>query len=372
MKRIPWTSVGSMLLLGFVLTACGSTNAPTPDIVATAVAATLTAIAPTQAATVAPAPATNRPATQSPTDTPIPAPPTATAVPPTPTPIVIDDLPVDGENGNLSLRGDRTTKEGRYVLLPQIPRDQVTTPMVFRGQIALRVEVFDPQRGEKDGAGIQAVTFSIIDNETNDVVYQNQETSAPFCLFGSNEPLCSLLIFAQTNFRWPNGQPIYNGRYTAQIVIQPQSGDNATWNFNFSIAEAKQRPAATSELVGEIVQTGAGNTDNALTDSLVFQVEAYNPDVGANDGDGIDHVDMDIFGPNGKRVYHRVESTVHYCAFGGGEPDCTLFSFDDNYYRWPNNGPAISNGQYRLVATIHATDGRSKTVETNVEIRGVP
>lgn len=372
MKRNPWLTIGSMLFLGFVLSACGANSTPTPDVVATAVAATLTDVAQTQAATVAPAPATNIPAAQVPTDTPTSVPPTTTSVPPTPTPIVIDDLPVDGENGNLSLRGDRDTKEGRYVLLPQIAPDQVTNPMVFRGRIALRVEVFDPQRGKKDGDGIQSVTFSIIDNETNDVVYQNQEAAAPYCLFGSNEPLCSLLIFTQRNFRWPNGQPIYDGNYTAQMVIHPQYGDDATWNFNFSIADAKQRSATTTELFAEIVQTGAGNTDEDVTGALVFQVEAYAPDIGSNDGDGIDHIDMDIFGPNGRQVYHHVESTVHYCAFGGGEPDCNLFSFADSRYRWPDNGPQIRNGQYRLVATVHAKDGRSQTVETVVGIEGLP
>ncbi len=378
MKRIPWLNLGSMLFLGFVLTACGATNAPQPDTVATAVAATLTAIVPTQATTIAPVPATSTTAAQI-TDTPTPMPPTATSVPPTATqvpptatPIVIDDLPVDGENGNLSLRGDRNTKEGRYVLLPRIPHAQVTNPMVFRGRIAMQVEVFDPQHGNRDGDGIHTVTFSIIDNETGDVVYQNQEASAPYCLFGGSDPLCSLLIFAQSNFRWPNGNPVYNGNYTAQIGIHPQYGDDATWNFNFSIADAKQRPATTTDLFAELAQTGAGNTDNNVTDALVFQVKAYNPDVGSKDGDGIDHVDMDIFGPNGKRVYHHVESTVHYCAFGGGEPDCNVFNFGDNYYRWPDNGPQIHNGQHRLVATVHAKDGRSQTIETTVDIEGVP
>ena len=170
MEREANIVVGSLLVLGFMLTACGSTNTAQLDVVATAVAATLTAVVSTPIAT-----------TISPTSA--PPTPTATPVPPTPTPIVIDDLPVDGENGNLTLRGDRDTQEGRYVLLPRIPHDQVTNPMVFHGQIAMRVEVFDRQRGEQDGNGIQTVTFSISDNETGDVVYQNQETAAPIvCL----------------------------------------------------------------------------------------------------------------------------------------------------------------------------------------------
>ena len=105
---------------------------------------------------------------------------------------------------------------------------------------------------------------------------------------------------------------------------------------------------------------GAGNNNKDLTDTLAFQVEAYDPNVGGNDGDGIDQVDMDIFGPNGKRVYHHVETTVHYCAFGGGEPDCNLFNFYDNHYRWPDNGSPMSNGHHRLVATVHAKDGREQ------------
>ena len=374
--RIKFFIVGYLsLLIG--LAGCGAQATPTPDAIATqvaqakAVAATLTASAPPLAPTATPIPAASTPAqVNAPTNTPTTAPPTS--APPTPTPIVIDDLPVDGENGNLTLRGDRDTKEGRYVLLPGFAHAEVTAPMVFRGRLALRVEVFDPQRGQRDGDGIQNVTFSIADNTTGAVVFQHTETSAPYCLFGGDDPLCTTLVFAQNGFQWPNGQIIFNGDYTAQRVIKPSYGENALWNFRFSIADAKERPTTTADLVVNLVQIGRGDTASTIDDALVFQVEAHNPAVGNNDGDGIDHVEMDIFGPNGKQLYHHTESTVHYCAFGGGEPNCNVFVFADNQYRWPDNGGRIRNGQHRLVAKVYAKDGRSQSIEIKITLQNIP
>lgn len=372
MKGKWWIWLSVSFLVGLWLTACGSTAQPTPDVVATrvaqdqAVAATLTAAAALpQVPTATPAPATATPVQANA--------PTATSVPPpaTPTPLVIEALPVDGENGNLTLRSSWEGNEGRNVFLPGFSHNEVTQPMVFRGRIALRVEVFDPQVGQRDGDGIKQVDFSIKD-ENGDEVYNRKETSAAYCLFSGDDPLCSTLVFAKSGNKWPNGKLITNGDYEADISIQPQHGENALWVFRFKIADAANLQTTKPDLFAQIVQTASGSTDTTLTRDLVFQVEAYDPAVGNSDGAGIDHVDLDIIGPNNKRVYHHAENTAHYCAFGGGEPNCNEFEFAQNNYHWPDNGSEIRNGQYRLVATVHAKDGRSKTVELQVKIQGMP
>ena len=101
---------------------------------------------------------------------------------------------------------------------------------------------------------------------------------------------------------------------------------------------------------------------------MIFQVEAYDPTVGTGDGDGIENVDLWIYGPDGGEVYQRTENNAHYCAFGGGEPDCNVFDLQGNDH-WPENGPEIQNGTHRLYAVAHASDGRSKEVNGSVEIQ---
>jgi hypothetical protein len=253
------------------------------------------------------------------------------------------------------------------MLLPGFNQSEVTEPMIFQHRIALRVEVFDTRVALTDGAGIETVTFRIVDDQS-ELVYEKPEVSAAFCLFGGDEPLCSTLAFAQNNNRWPNGEPIYDGDYVAQIDILAANGESTQWRWAFQIAGALPRPTDSQPLVANFVQIGPGNTDSVVTDALVFQVEAYDPNVGTSDGDGIRNVDLWIYGPDGEIVYQRTESTAGYCAFSGGEPDCLVLDLHNNGY-WPNGGPPIQGGVHRLQATVHARDGRDTTIESEVTIQ---
>jgi len=101
---------------------------------------------------------------------------------------------------------------------------------------------------------------------------------------------------------------------------------------------------------------------------LAFQVVAYDPAVGTADGAGIDFVEFQISGPDGAPIYAKRESTPGYCAFGGGEPDCTIFVFADQEFHWPSGAP-IQRGIHQLVATVFSHSGPTKTVTTQVEIQ---
>lgn len=281
---------------------------------------------------------------------------------------MIVESDVDGNDGNDFLRGSSTSNQGRVVLLPGFSPAEATRPMVFNRRIALRVEVFDTRVGLTDGAGIESVTFRIADESSGDVVYEKIESSAAYCLFGGDEPLCSTLMFAQTGNRWPNGNPIYDGDYVAQIDILAANGESTQWRWRFQIAGAQPRPVVTQELVANIVQIGPHSTDTVVTDALVFQVEAYDPTVGNRDGDGIQNVDLWIEGPHGETVYRRTENNAAYCAFSGGEPDCVILDLRHNQY-WPNRGPLIQDGPHTLRATIHARDGRETSVALTIEIQ---
>ena len=242
-----------LIVVGLLLAACGAPS-PTeePDRIATrvaeekAVAATLTADAslsqppptptPVPSAAEGPVPPTataipptdtpipptatsEEPAadTPVPTDTPAPA-PTDTPPPeppaPTPTPILIAVLPVDGSDGNRIFRSSHVEiKEGRAIVLPGYSQADVTEPMVFRDKVVFQVEVFDPNVGSQDGDGIQDVKITIRDGDK--IVHERTEKQAAYCVFGGGEPDCDVWVFADHDYKWPEGDPITN-RIVAQ------------------------------------------------------------------------------------------------------------------------------------------------------------
>ena len=141
--------------------------------------------------------------------------------------------------------------------------------------------------------------------------------------------------------RWPEtGIPIQNDDYFVEIRVHPDNGgDYLEWSVSITIdspaLDNDQGDDGQQDLVVRIAQTEPGSTDSTVSNALVFQVEAFDPARGNRDGDGIDSVRHEIFGPNDTRVYERTEGRVHYCAFSGGEPDCDILVFADTGFRWP-------------------------------------
>jgi hypothetical protein len=151
---------------------------------------------------------------------------------PTPTLVTIALLPVDGEDGNLALRGTEEG-EGRNVLLPGFAASEVRERMVFGDRLVFQVEVFDPAVGSDDGDGIAQAAFNLFD-ANNYRVFAYVDATPPYCVFGG-EPACDVLVFAQSGNRWPNGRSITNGPYLAEIVITPEAGEAAIWRWRFWI-----------------------------------------------------------------------------------------------------------------------------------------
>lgn len=150
---------------------------------------------------------------------------------------MIAESDVDGNDGNDFLRSSSSSNAGRVVLVPGLNPADVTDTPVFRDFINLRVEVFDTRVAWQDGAGVDHVVLRIVDDEGfGKVFWEKRENSPAYCLFGGNDPLCSPLLFGQTQ-RWPDpfGGAIQNGRYVAQIDIVPQSGDATQWRWRFEI-----------------------------------------------------------------------------------------------------------------------------------------
>ena len=157
--------------------------------------------------------------TPLPTDTPTPPPPT---IPPPPDRVT---LPPDGGKGASGLEGQ--------IVIPlrvDITSDRVA---VFRDKLAFRVEVYDPQAGSRDGAGIREVTITIRDNDNNDVVHERTERNAGYCVFGGGEPDCNVWVLAEHNYKWPDGQNMVSGKYNVTFNIVREDGSDAEWIWSF-------------------------------------------------------------------------------------------------------------------------------------------
>jgi len=233
------------------------------------------------------------------------------------------------------------------------------SPFRAATELVFRVVAYDPSAGDNDGDGIDRVEMRVLDPDGR-VVHERTERTAGYCLFGGGEPDCTVWQFARNNYRWPDGAPIASGLHTLQATAYARGGGAARVEAQISLELTQDRPP----LVVRIVQPRAGAS---ATTELVFRVAAYDPGVGDRDGDGIDRVEMSILDPYGQVVHQRTERTAGYCAFGGGEPECNVFDFAASGYSWPAGGE-LANGTYTLRAVVYARDGRTATVEGQVNI----
>ncbi len=86
-------------------------------------------------------------------------------------------------------------------------------------------------------------------------------------------------------------------------------------------------------------------------DRIVFQAEVFDSNVGTTDGAGIDWVRFTISDESGVTVHQRTEYNAAYCVFGGGEPDCVVWRFSENYNRWPG-GATVRDGLHNVEIVI--------------------
>jgi hypothetical protein len=131
-----------------------------------------------------------------------------------------------------------------------------------------------------------------------------------------------------------------------------------------------------AELDGQVILPGV--SQDQMTDpmvfreKLVFRVEAYDPAVGTTDGAGIDNIKITIDREDdGETVHERTENQAGYCVFGGGEPDCNVFVFANNYDRWPESNEPIFDGPYRAFFLITTKAGITEQWNWGFQIEGV-
>jgi len=102
-----------------------------------------------------------------------------------------------------------------------------------------------------------------------------------------------------------------------------------------------------------------GSSLNATSD-LTFRLLAYRDNGPHTDGAGIQQVEFRICrndcDDDKNVVYRRTEQNAAYCAFGGGEPTCTIFHFTRGTH-WPDTNTPVQSGNYVVEARVRPKEG---------------
>lgn len=330
-----------LLCLTLFLTACNSAIPTTePDLVATEVVVQKTAAA------ILTAEAAPTQATSEPTSTPAPDEPTTTpgAVSDTPPPTVSSE--------NTSSPTPTSTPETATTLTCTVVASSLNlrggpgvayTPIITIGQGIELVPIGFSAVGYPGGQWVQVQTP---DNQTGWVSADPQFVT------------CNVDFAALPPVSVP---PPPTATPTATLVpAQPTSTPSPTPE-SFVVFEPPG--GGNDNIDGHIVFPGYSQgqlnfDDLVFRDKLVFRVVAFDKNVGKSDGAGIDNVSFKISGDQGT-VHERTERTPGYCVFGGGEPTCEVWTFDQHNYRWPEpfQQQAITNGDYSVQITITPDEG---------------
>jgi hypothetical protein len=119
-----------------------------------------------------------------------------------------------------------------------------------------------------------------------------------------------------------------------------------------------QVPGGAGDMEGEIfvnpehvVSIFEEDDTIVVRDRFYLELYVYDPQVGYNDGDGIDRVVFEFSCPNGEH-YERVERMPRYCSFGGGEPNCSVLRIRSGE-SFPDSHCLIENDYYFVTVTAY-------------------
>lgn len=106
-----------------------------------------------------------------------------------------------------------------------------------------------------------------------------------------------------------------------------------------------------------------------FNDEYFVRFKVYDTNsVETEDGSGISEVSFQVLDSDGSEVYQRTEGTSSYCIFGGGEPDCNPWVYEDNAYKWNAGGEPIEAGQYKLLIVVTATSGEQGNWNYDIDL----
>jgi hypothetical protein len=107
----------------------------------------------------------------------------------------------------------------------------------FDSNFLLRLYAYDSDTGStEDGAGISEIIFTVTDADDN-VLLENSEGTAGFCVFGGGEPNCNPWVLEDFVYKWtPGGEVIEDGTYLLSVrVILDSQIDEGNWRYDLTI-----------------------------------------------------------------------------------------------------------------------------------------
>jgi hypothetical protein len=108
----------------------------------------------------------------------------------------------------------------------------------FDSQYLFRLFAYDANTGvTDDGAGINAVIFTITDSD-NQVVFENSEETAGFCVFGGGEPNCNPWTFEDFTYKWaPGGEVVLDSTYNLEVrvILDDENSEQGRWDYTLTI-----------------------------------------------------------------------------------------------------------------------------------------
>lgn len=133
---------------------------------------------------------------------------------------------------------------------------------------------------------------------------------------------------------------------------------------------------------------GTGAVDGDGISDFRFSID-YNPDYfvrmyvfrsddedevfsAGKDGRGITSVEFIVTSLDEKvEYYKRTEGTAGYCIFGGGEPNCNPWIFENGQYKWNAGGNPVQAGSYLLTVIVTANDGEvgKWLIDINIDLQ---
>jgi hypothetical protein len=245
---------------------------------------------------------------------------------------------------------------GDYTYSP----DDSGTTLIFRGEFALELVVFDPREGVQNGAGIDYVEVEIYDPEF-ELVYEDRIDAPQYCMPISNQG-CGTLALTR-NGRWPNGRTMLAGEYSADITAYPDDEDlqQGNWSLDFEVRLADASGNPLPDLEASVVEAFRG-------DAVVGQVWARDPAAGTHDGAGIANVYLAWYDPSGGLLYDRTEQAAPYCLFSNEQGSSTCNEWPLAAGSWPN-GQTIRSGDYFLYIVVTAQDNRQVELDQTLSIQ---
>jgi hypothetical protein len=164
---------------------------------------------------------------------------------------------------------------------------------------------------------------------------------------------------------WHWGSVSLNGcqLYDIKMEFYERSGGSTVSMYWYSLSQAWEivpqsnlwpGAALTDPEVEIVVPSTDGNLIPSI-DQTRFEAEAWDPDVGMNNGDGIQRVEFRIRNSGGGTVFSSNEYNAAYCVFGGNGPCNTMGTS-----LWDS----LPNDTYTIYARAHAIDGRKSVWDT--------